>query len=209
MEILVIGDVHGKVDQLIDIIQNSNADEIIQLGDLGFYRSWTYLQEYCIQNNEYRLTIVPGNHDYYEGYKKDPFKWSQSFNPIHVADCTNNSTYFTVRGADSIDKHLRTEGVDWWPEEELSYSVLGTIIEQFEGSKPKIVFSHDCPQSVMEQLFHYKEKSRTRQALNQMFELHQPEYHFFGHHHKAIDEVINGTRFICLPELATFELEIL
>ena len=70
------------------------------------------------------------------------------------------------------------------------------------------MFSHDCPQAVMEQLFGYKEKSRTRQALQQMFELHQPEYWFFGHHHFSVNTVINNTNFMCLKELEVFELEI-
>lgn len=203
---LIIGDVHGKIDQFIEIIQDSDADEIIQLGDLGFYKAWSDLQEYCFKKNENRITVIPGNHDYYEGYNKDPYKWSQLFSPIHVADCTNNSTYFTVRGANSIDKYLRREGIDWWAEEELSYSVLGTIIEQFEGSKPKYMFSHTCPSSVKKQLFGYNESSRTEQALQIMFELHQPEYWFFGHFHRHIDEVVNGTRFICLAELQTYKL---
>lgn len=51
-------------------------------------------------------------------------------------------------------------------------------------------------------------KSQTRTMLQKMFEEHKPELWIFGHHHKSKDEVINGTRFICLDELETFEIEI-
>lgn len=74
--------------------------------------------------------------------------------------------------------------------------------------RPKIVVSHDCPQSVMMQLFRYPEKSQTRTMLEMMFQEHQPELWIFGHHHKSKDEIINGgTRFICLSELETFEIK--
>ena len=111
-----------------------------------------------------------------------------------------------IGGANSIDKHLRTEGKDWYATEELSYSQLGKAVDNYIYDSPRVMFSHTCPSSVKKQLFNYDESSRTEQALQVMFELHQPEYWFFGHFHKSVDELINGTRFICLAELQTYEL---
>lgn len=216
MKILVIGDVHGKIDDLIEIIESTDCANFIQLGDLGFAKHWDQLIKYLRNRKwankpEIYFRLIPGNHDDYTKLhvKTDnTTKWMRT-GSIKVDNVWIEGEFFGVRGADSIDKHLRTEGISWWLTEEMNYNELGKAIDLYIHYKPKYMFSHDCPQSVMEQLFGYKDKSRTRQALQQMFELHQPEYHFFGHHHKAIDEVINGTRFICLPELATFELEIL
>lgn len=40
----------------------------------------------------------------------------------------------------------------------------------------------------------------TSDGLQAMFEIHQPDIWIFGHHHKSIDTIVNGTRFICLKE---------
>jgi Icc-related predicted phosphoesterase len=67
--------------------------------------------------------------------------------------------------------------------------------------------THECPESVAHQLFGVEGKlkfdfpSRTRQAFQSMFEMHQPEVWVFGHWHESRDVVISGTRFVCLAEL--------
>jgi hypothetical protein len=50
---------------------------------------------------------------------------------------------------------------------------------------------------------HYKfdDPSITRQALNIMFEIHKPDFWFFGHWHDRRNWSIDGTRFVCLAEL--------
>jgi Icc-related predicted phosphoesterase len=113
-----------------------------------------------------------------------------------------------VRGAESIDKHIRIEGLDWFANEELSYSEQLEAFDEYIKVKPEIVVSHDCPQSVMEKLFGYPEKSQTRTMLEMMFQEHQPQLWVFGHHHRSKDVQINGTRFVCLNELETMTLEL-
>ena len=125
---------------------------------------------------------------------------------IKIHNTTSQDDMFFQRGANSIDKHLRTEGKDWFSNEEMSYTQLGKAVDLYIESKPRIMFSHTCPSSVKKQLFNYDESSRTEQALQVMFELHQPEYWFFGHFHFSKNIIINNTRFICLAELQSFEL---
>jgi len=202
---LIIGDVHGKTNQFLDLVadyRKRSSDLIIQLGDLGFQKQWKELNQYCKETNETKLVIVPGNHDDYSSWD-DPKLY---FMVAQKNQIDFNKELFGLGGANSIDKHLRTEGIDWFPQEEMSYSSLGHAVDLYIEQKPKYMFSHTCPSSVKKQLFGYDESSRTEQALQVMFELHQPEYHFFGHFHRSVDEMINGTRFICLAELQTFEL---
>jgi hypothetical protein len=40
-----------------------------------------------------------------------------------------------------------------------------------------------------------------------MFIGHKPKLWIFGHWHVPFDEVIAGTRFICLPELAYIDID--
>lgn len=206
----IVGDVHGKIDQFLDIVadyRQRSTELIIQLGDLGFQKQWDEVKKWCSRNNETNLRIISGNHDDYDRYFQVVENWTWArVAPLLVNDIWIKSDFFGVQGANSIDKHLRTEGIDWFSNEEMSYTQLGKAVDLYIESKPRIMFSHTCPSSVKKDLFGYNESSRTEQALQVMFELHQPEYWFFGHFHKYVDEVINGTRFICLAELQTYEI---
>jgi hypothetical protein len=50
--------------------------------------------------------------------------------------------------------------------------------------------------------------SLSRQAFNSMLQFHQPKVWVFGHWHRSFDNVINGTRFVCLDELETKEIDV-
>ena len=188
---LIIGDVHGMVDQYNRLIKNS--DRSIQVGDFGFAKQHEWHMKNC---DPTKHQIVFGNHDDY-GYLKSPHSLGNySLTPEGI---------FTIRGAESIDKHHRIEGVSWWREEELNWSEANQVVESYMQLRPEIVISHDCPDSVCLQLFGYG-GSFTRKLLENLFQLYQPSLWIFGHHHKSKNEVILGTRFICLNELETFEL---
>lgn len=208
---LIIGDVHGKINQFLDLIseyREKSSELIIQLGDLGFQKQWDEVINWCAVNNEHNLRIIPGNHDDYHRYntKSKGYVWSK-VKPLLVSDVWKDTPeFFGLQGANSIDKHLRVEGRDWFPNEEMSYTELGSAIDWYIEQKPKYMFSHTCPSSVKKQLFGYTESSRTEQALQVMFENHQPEYWFFGHFHRHVNEAVGSTKFICLAELQTYEI---
>jgi len=198
MKATIIGDVHGKVERYKEITDNCNFS--ICVGDFGFEQEWRWHRKNISAGNH---MINMGNHDYLPFLNDD----ASLENYFHF----NLRSIFSVRGAESIDKHLRTEGLDWFPNEELTYQEGLAAVDAYVEAKPRIVISHDCPQSILESLFKMGwsyGKSQTRQLLQAMFEAHQPEYWFFGHHHEHRDSAINGTRFICLGELETFELEV-
>jgi len=84
--------------------------------------------------------------------------------------------------------------------------------------KPDYVITHDGPQwatrNVMARDLKHPDRqfniipTRTGQLLDQMFEYHKPKIWIFGHYHVGMDKEINGTRFICLPELGEITLDI-
>lgn len=190
-----IGDVHGKVNEYKQI--TDNCDCSICVGDFGFKKQWEWLQT---NPTNYPHYIVPGNHDYIPKIHKYPYTGNY--------DEIEHYKIFMVRGADSIDKHLRTEGLDWFADEELNYKEQLEAFDFYCKCKPRIVVSHDCPQSVMQSLFGYPEKSQTRNMLEAMFNEHKPELWVFGHFHQSKDVNILGTRFVCLDELETLTIEI-
>jgi Icc-related predicted phosphoesterase len=202
-KITFIGDVHGKVHEYKKI--TDKCEFSICVGDFGFQPEWGWFRKY-IQQKEHRCHVVNmGNHDYI------PYVNVDGSCGNHSVLNFNGSAIFTVRGADSIDKHLRIEGLDWFANEELNYQEQLEAFDEYVKVKPEIVVSHDCPQSVMEKIFKIGwsyGKSQTRTMLHMMFQEHQPKLWVFGHHHQSKDVQINGTRFVCLNELETMTLEL-
>ena len=198
MSLIVIGDVHCKIKKYYEII--SSCKESIQVGDFCLQDEWDWLEK----NVSLEHKINPGNHDFIPYLNK----------PHSLGNWSFERGIFTVRGANSVDKHKSTEGLDWFPNEELNYQETNEVFDNWNIIKPKVVITHDCPASVAEIFFDMptsginKEvfKSTTRELLQGLFEDHQPDIWIFGHHHQSCDMVINGTRFICLAELETFEL---
>ena len=193
--LLVIGDVHGKIDNYWKILQKHKKGRSIQVGDFGFKKQ----HDWHLNNIDWtQHQINFGNHDDYT-FLNEPHSlsnWSYSY----------ESKIMTVRGAFSVDKEFRIKDIDWWENEELNYEEMSNAIGHYLFNKPKIMITHDCPQSVREFLFGITDKSLTTNGLQQMFELHQPDLWIFGHHHKSKTETINGTKFICLSELETMLL---
>lgn len=185
----IIGDVHGKMDRYKKVI--AKCDESVQLGDMNF--TYEALNDVSLDHR-----FIKGNHD---GYNiTDPHELGD-YGVHRFMDM------FYVRGALSIDRMYRMPGVDWFEEEQITMRAMIEAIEKYTKLKPSVMLSHDCPQSVCEQLFGYTDKPLTRQGLQVMFENHQPDLWIFGHHHHSKNEVINGTNFICLKELEWMDLK--
>ena len=119
-----------------------------------------------------------------------------------------------IGGAVSIDKSWRTEGIDYWSDEELTYSELSELLDKYIEYKPDVMITHDCPESIANEMmmaFNITKKdfpSRTRQALEVMFYHHQPKYWIFGHWHETISFSTLGTAFRCLGELEYLDIDL-
>jgi hypothetical protein len=55
-------------------------------------------------------------------------------------------TWLAVGGAASVDRLLRTEGVSWWPDEEITPAQADAIIA---AGSADVLLSHDCPDSLV------------------------------------------------------------
>lgn len=195
MKVRFIGDVHACFDQYLGLIHD--IDRSFQVGDFGV--GFKPLPNFSVNHK-----FIRGNHD-------NPFLVSSIKNYIHdgsldKSDVSFGNGIFFVGGADSIDKYKRTEGVDWWREEELSIRELSVLIDKYEQYKPLIVVSHDCPESISDCLSRQKNSSATRQAMQTMFEIHQPSLWVFGHWHQTFTKEIRNTEFICIDTLKYIDI---
>jgi predicted phosphodiesterase len=197
--ITVIGDVHGHYDQYERMARK--RDFTVQLGDLGFKYG-------CLRNlDSSRHKVIGGNHDNYDIIHEFP---------NYLGDFGNCSLggvdFFFLRGAYSIDRDLRTIGIDWWPQEEISHESFELAKELYKKTSPKIVITHCCPHSIIPHFLYPLDatgkvyNTRTDWGLQELFEVHKPSLWLFGHYHVSKSVDIEGTRFVCLNELEAFDL---
>lgn len=185
---LIIGDVHSRTKEYLDIA-NSNS-KTIQIGDIGFDFDYSTLPS--------SAKIVGGNHHNY-----DRLKASEAY----LGDYGVYDNFFFVRGAHSPDKQYRVEGVSWWREEELTYKELYDAIDLYATYRPIMMLSHTCPKFLIPELGgHESWGTATEMALERMWELYQPRIWVFGHFHKSFRKKIEHTLFICLNELETVRI---
>ena len=211
MKIRFIGDVHCKWSKYEKLIKG--CDRSLQVGDFGVgfidpktekpYSSPPYD---AMSKGEH--FFVRGNHDSPGTCKRHPY-WVKDGGSVFGRD-----DIFCVGGAYSIDRDRRTERYDWWPDEELSYGELSNIMDAYELVKPKVVVTHECPDSVISLVCHkvgmhkFDIPSVTRRCFDNMFEIHKPDLWIHGHWHFDHHTVQNGVEFIGLGELSFLDLDV-
>ncbi len=203
-----IGDVHGKWKRYEKLIKD--APRSVQVGDfgIGFYNPRT--ETYSRPPHD---SMAKGDHKFIRGNHDNPAQCRS--HPFWLADgaYTDNSIFY-VGGALSIDKHLRTEGQDWWPNEELSYAEFLKLAETYEATKPSVVVTHECPETVMTHVLSVKNKykydipSITRQFFDNLLYIHKPDLWIHGHWHFDHHTIFDGVEFIGLGELSHVDLDI-
>lgn len=196
-KLLLIGDVHGKVNLYQNTIrlarQRHEVFLSIQVGDFGFIEA--HDKAFGTTQNNTQHFVLFGNHDYYPYLDKN-----YSLGDVAFIN-TPNKKIMCIRGANSIDKSLQIQRGTWHEEEELTMQQGYEILDLYETFKPNLIISHDCPQSVRCALFNITDTSRTSQLLESLLSVHKPNDWYFGHHHKQIQREINGVRYRCLSEL--------
>ena len=191
-----IGDIHGNTQLVTKIGNRYRDDNVIQIGDFGI----------GFTNDPEHLPKLPANCRFIRGNHDDPSlckKHPQWVKDGHTEITPNGTKMMFVGGAWSIDWRLRTPGVSWWEDEQLSYSELNDMVDQYLSFKPDVMITHDAPQSVAQQMFltgTHKPlyPSRTSMAFDSMFESHKPMHWLFGHWHLSMTADILGTQFRCI-----------
>lgn len=211
-----IGDVHGKFSRYKAIIETS-PHCTIQVGDMGvgFRRSngdW--------DKNPPFDKMLDGGHRFIRGNHDNPQVCRE--HQMCIPDGTVEDNMMFIGGALSIDKAYRTPGFSWWEDEELSMEELNRMIDVCEHARPEIMVTHECPEQIAAMIvgrmpdlrggnmkMDPRFASRTRQAFEaiRQHRAFRPGLWLFGHWHVPFDEVVNGTRFICLPELAYVDVD--
>lgn len=216
---IFIGDVHGHIREYEAIVSRLSQPSI-QIGDMGI--GFKEKGKWCWPEMDCHHTFFRGNHD-------NPEK--ACAHPNYLGEYGMYNGIFIVAGANSVDKAYRTEGISWWENEQLSQEALQRCVYLYSKMKPELVATHDCPTEVAECLMQdlligkpvvhtellgprgsgwknplILEPNRTGEALQRMFESHQPRHWVFGHWHLKKEITLRGTTFHCIPELQSLEI---
>ena len=92
---------------------------------------------------------------------------------------------FKERFARSQNKYFRINHLSWWKEEEPNQDELDLGLKNLEQANWKVdfVFTHDCPSSILAQLYRDQESYELTNYLEQICQKLDYKWWFFGHHH--------------------------
>lgn len=152
------------------------------------------------------INDIPLQHKFIVGNHDDRALSYQHPNCLGDYGYHEHSGIFYISGGFSCDRDYREKGVDWWANEELSPAQMLNALKLYEKVKPSIVVAHECPTEVKYFVITNPVKreitSRTEELLQQMIDIHRPDYFIFGHHHTREEINIGGTEYQCLDTVS-------
>ena len=207
-----IGDVHGNFNRYHKFCRK--LPESIQLGDMGVGFQKEYSETLSKPKKEkIEHKFICGNHDNYKYASKLP-------NCLKRYGYIEDRGIFYISGGYSIDRVLRTEGVNWWSWEQLDCNEMVECMDLYRKVKPEIVCSHEAPSIAKYRALFYNNKmskpsSSTERFLNELYLENEPKYWIHGHFHQfytkqegdtlfiGLDELLHGKKENCIFEIST------
>ena len=191
--IMVCGDIHGDWRHLNTLINKRKPDMILQCGDFGYWPSFhntvgsnskNKWNLFGIKNPKTDIHFCDGNHEDHWALKKlKPYGNVMKYGVFYMGrgstlKLPDGRRVMFFGGANSIDKASRTLGVDWFPEEVITYRDL----ENLPDEKVDIIISHTCPEEFdLEGLEHI---DPSKKALSYILDKYRPDLWYFAHFHE-------------------------
>lgn len=216
MKIIAAGDLHGDWPSLNRLISRKNPDFILQCGDFGWWPTLDGVEKHLYGHTKWSLRGVKpgdkttvlwcdGNHeDHWELRRGDS---SPTYSRVYymprgtIYVLPDGRTVLFIGGAGSVDIAERTIGIDWFPEEQISYLQLDTALSH---GRIDIVVSHTCPMEFnMQGRNTGKVNDPSRHALSRILEKYRPSLWYFGHWHTFQQGKHSDTRWTCLDQSGT------
>ncbi|MRG60677.1 hypothetical protein GE115_12475 [Agromyces sp. CFH 90414] len=160
----LLGGVRGRLSELVqvlDVLSSRGVRLIVQLGDFGVpwptgsaQRDLAKLTRRLALRGQ-RLLFLAGSHDWSPmlndrsgltpDWSPEGIRWLSSrvgFLPNGFrASFSSGRSFAVLGGAASVDRAIRTRGVDWWPEELATEQDLQVLGDEHSD----VLFGHDAP----------------------------------------------------------------
>jgi predicted phosphodiesterase len=210
VKIILTGDIHGRFGYLNNLINKENPDMVICTGDFGYWPNIPYLEKLSNINSEKtKILWIDGNHEDHWAIREIQSYTLKTRVPVQtvknifyiprgtVYELEDKRKVLFMGGGLSIDKHLRQEGVDWFPEETISYGDMQNLPDE----KIDIIISHTGPTefvNTLKQFYGEKFYDPSEEALSQLLKTYNPNLWYFSHFHTFKTGFYNNTRWYCL-----------
>ncbi|TXH43264.1 MAG: metallophosphoesterase [Desulfurellales bacterium] len=215
MKVLLLGDTHGHAPALREACQvalDTGMDAIFQLGDYGYWPAagWErqdFLKTAQRVGDQIPLYWLPGNHEDWTAYLtlcEEGEKDSDGFiidGTVRVAPPTHSWVWENTRlgslgGAYSVDRGVRTLGVDWFEEEVPEYEQVDELPDKLD-----VLLTHEAPLNLARAMgwrpWPYKiDEELSNQSQNVIWVAMtktRPEFLVHGHWHNQIVYPCDGT----------------
>ena len=213
--IVVAGDWHGSarwacgvIDMLPDLLPDESPRLIVHTGDLGYWpgrggRDYLDVVDAALKSVGAALWFVDGNHEDHGrlarmaevgGYRhrhwaRDNIWWL----PRGYRWTWHGRTWLALGGATSVDRPIRTPGVDWWPEEALTLADC----ERAATATADVMVCHDAPARVPLNLprpapswWELGLAEKHRGLLQSVVDEVKPSWLMHGHYHLSHDTTV-------------------
>lgn len=230
---IFIGDVHGKIKKYRALIRAMpEGQRSLQLGDMGLgFRGVHLFPGGSLLRGDHRF--IRGNHDDPKACHRHPLykgdwgydaerqlfylggAWSidQNWRTEGLSWWRDEElSYAELDKAYQLYVQCRPRIVATHEAPcRAAWSMLTALMNQGQGPHHEHCPTDQDVRLKGDEYAYYKAKlgcvnTRTSQALQRMFEEHQPEYWLFGHYHLDRTFTICRTQFSCLNELSTKEV---
>jgi hypothetical protein len=157
---MITGDVHGDFRTFNFWIKSVNDKQkleyVISCGDFGFWPDYGVYDYTNIKLPDgVKVFWADGNHERHDLLKKFTEITKITDNVFYVPRGKyieiNGKNIMFIGGATSSDKKWRKPEISWFPEEDISESVLYNLPD----IKIDVVISHTCPQEFVDQFKHH------------------------------------------------------
>lgn len=208
----VVGDTHGEQGHFLykdSKIEKTltEKDKLFIAGDFG-YIFWNSFEEQSfltyLSEKPYQILWIDGNHENFDAINAFPVeKWCGGKAHIIRRDKEGSpkivhlmrgqvfeiegKKIFTFGGAYSIDKHIRTPHVTWWPQEMPTDSEMKEAIENLKRHDYKVdyIITHTAPEDTMN-IFpsHHEKEKPLSNFLEWIRECVEYKQWYIGHLHQ-------------------------
>lgn len=220
MRLLIVGDSHGDLNFMTQMIHKAMVNDIktiIQLGDFGFV--WNDIGDLYNTNAKklsmlndaaamagVEILFLPGNHedwDMLEALQGANWMFPDTrvdTNIIYLGKVNEfmmgDVTFATVGGAYSIDRGWRVLNESWWQQEELADDDIDYVRTLY--SPVDVLLTHDAPTWQQLNIMPIVESHIHRQRMNQVHDHLKPKLWLHGHYHQFVDWTDHDTRVVGL-----------
>ena len=203
---MILGDTHGDWSRLNNLINTEQPTYIIQCGDFGYWPHFPSFDLNKIKTQDTKIFWCDGNHEDFSSLGKlsnnqEPKELIKNifYMPRGSVLSIDSLRFLFIGGAESIDKHQRTMGYDWFPEELITQK----DIYELPMIDIDIVISHTCPAmfgDIVSNVYN-KRTDPSRLALDTVLDMYNPKQWYFGHWHTYTKSNYKNCNWTCLDML--------